>query len=107
MQKKYSINLAILFGSHAKGTTGRMSDLDIAILADRPLELEERGEIAESFAEQFKVTEDKIDLVDLWNASPLLQHNVATHGKLIKGDEYAFFALSSACLEAISGYCEI
>ena len=86
MKKK----LVILFGSQAKGKTGRMSDFDVAVLADRPLGLEEKGKMAEKFALKFDAAEDKVDVVDLWNASPLLQHEVATHGKLLEGNEYDF-----------------
>ncbi|MEK7630223.1 MAG: nucleotidyltransferase domain-containing protein [Patescibacteria group bacterium] len=82
--------IIILFGSQVKGKTGKMSDFDIAVFAGHALSFEERGLIAEEFAEKFKVAEDKVDVVDLWTASPLLQQEVATHGKLLEGDEYAF-----------------
>lgn len=85
-----SIKLIILFGSRAKGTAHKKSDTDIAILADHPLSYKERGEIAGKAAELCYVSEDDIDTVDLWTASPLLQQQVAQTGKLIFGNNFDF-----------------
>ena len=85
-----SIKLVILFGSQARGTAGDQSDADVAILADRPLEMEEKAGVAERFAKHLNVSEDKIDVVDLWMASPLLQHQIACTGKLLEGGEFDF-----------------
>jgi len=85
-----TIKLVILFGSHAAGEAGKRSDTDIAVLADHPLDLDDRGGIAEKMAKRLSVTEDDIDIVDLWSASPLLQHEVAEKGKLLEGDDYDF-----------------
>ena len=85
-----SIKLVILFGSQARGTAGDQSDADVAILADRPLEMEEKAGVAERFAKHLSISEDKIDIVDLWVAPSLLQHQVAQTGKLLEGDEFDF-----------------
>ena len=77
--------LIILFGSQAAGTAGKQSDTDIAVLSDRPLSLEERAEVGEHVARELQVSEDLIDIVDLRLASPLLQYQVAEHGRLIFG----------------------
>ncbi|TSC78656.1 MAG: putative nucleotidyltransferase [Parcubacteria group bacterium Gr01-1014_33] len=84
------IKLIILFGSQATGRAGKRSDTDIAILADHPLSFAERGQIAEKIAKELGTNEDDIDTVDLWDASPLLQYEVAKKGKLLKGEEYDF-----------------
>ena len=84
-------DLIILFGSRARGQAGKLSDTDIAVLSDHELDLAERGEIAVQMARQVGGHEDKIDVVDLRTASPLLQHEVAKHGKLISGSEHDFF----------------
>ena len=34
--------------------------------------------------------EDRIDLVDIWSAPPLLQHHIAMTGKLLKGNKDDF-----------------
>lgn len=39
------------FGSRAKGTSWRYSDLDLAIITERPMSLLLRGDIAEDFSE--------------------------------------------------------
>lgn len=85
------LKLAILFGSRAKGHAGKMSDTDIAILADHELTLRDKITLAEKFGSRLGVSEDEIDVVDLRIASPLLQHEVTTHGKLLEGDPEDFF----------------
>lgn len=83
--------LAILFGSRAKGHAGKMSDTDIAVLADHELDLREKIAVAEKFSGRLKISEDEVDVVDLRTASPLLQHEVAASGKLLEGDPEDFF----------------
>lgn len=80
--------LLILFGSQAKGKAGRLSDTDVAVLDDHPLNLQEKMKLSEEIAEKLGVSEDKIDIADLWTASPLLQYQVAQNGKLIEGDNF-------------------
>ena len=82
--------LVILFGSSATGTAGSHSDADVAVLADHILSLRELGEISHDIAEELHVSEDKIDIVDLSRASPLLQYEIATQGKLLHGDNADF-----------------
>lgn len=82
--------LVVLFGSRARGTASPRSDADIAVLADHSLGLGEKTEIAEEMAREFGISEDSIDIVDLWNASPLLQYQVAEQGKLIRGTAHDF-----------------
>lgn len=83
--------LAILFGSRAKGHAGKISDTDIAVLADHELTLREKIALAEKFGSRLGVSEDEVDVVDLRVASPLLQYEVATHGKLLEGAPEDFF----------------
>jgi|SRR3989338_5411027 len=83
-------SLVILFGSRARGTESQNSDADVAVLADRPLDIHERMDIASKIARILDVPEEKVDLVDLWKAPPLLQHRVAEEGKLLRGDPHAF-----------------
>ena len=82
--------LLILFGSRARETAGRQSDVDVAVLTDHPLSLEEKSDLVLMAAKQLRVSEEHIDLVDLWNAPPLLQRRVADEGKLLRGDAFAF-----------------
>lgn len=85
-----SVQLVILFGSQVKGYANKNSDTDIAILADHPLTMEDHVAIAPEIAQLLKVNEDNLDIVDLWEASPLLQQEIATTGKLLYGDPFAF-----------------
>jgi len=85
-----NIKLIILFGSQATGVAGKNSDTDIAVLADHSLNLNEVADMGEYIAKKLSVSEDSIDIVDLWNAPPLLQHQIARGGKLLEGDESDF-----------------
>lgn len=82
--------LEILFGSQASKTASGQSDTDVAVLFDRPLTLEEKLNLRSNLSEKLGVSEEKIDLVDLWVASPLLQYQVAQNGKLVEGKEFDF-----------------
>lgn len=84
------IRLTILFGSHAKARTRKRSDIDIALLANHLLTFEEKMAMGEFLANHLHVSEDDLDLVDLWQASPLLQYEVARSGKLLVGDAFEF-----------------
>lgn len=85
-----SDRLIILFGSHARGTAGKQSDFDVAVTADRPLSLEERALVAHDVARKLKTPEDRIDIVELLHAPPLLQYQIATTGKILEGNPADF-----------------
>lgn len=82
--------LIIAFGSQVQGRATEKSDFDFAVLKEQPLTLAERTDLAGYIAEKLNINEDKIDLVDLVSASPLLKFQVAQNGNLIEGD-YANF----------------
>jgi len=82
--------LIILFGSQVNGHARKMSDFDAAVLDNHELSLKEKIKLGEYIAEKLKITEDKLDLVDLWRASPLLQYQVSSQGKLLEGDKSDF-----------------
>ncbi len=84
------IKAIILFGSRTKGYAVESSDTDVAVLADRPLDSNDENDIIQFVASQVKQPEEKIDLIDLTRASPLLQQNVATEGRLLWGDPATF-----------------
>ena len=84
------INLVILFGSRAVGKQVIHSDTDIAVLAEGPLTLEEKSAVGEEYAARLGVSEDSIDLIDLWHAPPLLKYQISESGKLMFGDEAQF-----------------
>jgi uncharacterized protein len=78
------IRLAILFGSLAKGRGEAESDLDIAVAADRGLDLAARlalsGELAETLGRP-------VDLVDLHEAGPVLCGEIFREGRRVRGSE--------------------
>ena len=82
--------LIISFGSQATGRANAMSDFDIAVLYDKKLTLTQMTQISHRLAKKLKINEDKIDLVDLNTASPLLSYEVAQNGKLIEGSNFDF-----------------
>lgn len=90
MGKIPRIYLLILFGSRARGTAGAQSDTDIAVLSDHELSFEEKGAVGTYAAEKVGVSEDAIDVIDVWVAPPLLQHAIAEEGKLLEGNSQAF-----------------
>lgn len=87
---KNRIKLAILHGSHAIGNANKNSDWDVAVLAEKKLGWDEISKLKEYFGSKLDVSEDKIDIADLNSDSPLLSYQVATHGKLIEGDDRDF-----------------
>lgn len=83
--KKKHVLVAVLFGSTAFGKTHKKSDIDIAILADKPLSFKERYNLQVIFAKAFGVSVQKIDIVDMRAANPLLFFLIMTEGKLLLG----------------------
>jgi predicted nucleotidyltransferase len=82
--------LIIHFGSHARGTSGKDSDVDIAVLAEHPLSSSEKDALGERLAKQLSVPEEKLDIIDLWDAPPLLAHKVGETGELLEGARFDF-----------------
>ena len=91
MSKFINPSLIILFGSRSKGSATEVSDYDIGVVANEPLSFEQKNKLSETVAKEFGYPEDKIEIVDLNEASPLLQMEAAKSGKLLKGSEYDFF----------------
>ncbi len=76
------IQLAVLFGSMARGTERLDSDLDLAIQATRPLTVDERMSITEALALAFN---RPIDLIDLRTAGQPLLHEIVSGGVQVLG----------------------
>lgn len=85
-----SMPLIIAFGSQINGRATGRSDFDFAVLKENSLSLSERTDLAEYISEKLNINEDRIDLVDLASASPLLKFEVARAGKLIEGETFDF-----------------
>jgi predicted nucleotidyltransferase len=83
------VRLAILFGSCATGTAKPDSYLDLAVLADRPIDTEVRLRLIEDLAERFGRPVDLIDLRTV--GEPLLGEILK--GRRILGDDTAYARL--------------
>lgn len=90
MKKDNKKILIIAFGSQVAGTANAESDFDFAVLEDKPLSLERKFELFDYIEDKFKINADKIDIVDLSTASPLLAYEVAQKGRLVEGSDFDF-----------------
>jgi predicted nucleotidyltransferase len=84
------ITLAILFGSVASGKAHAQSDLDLAVIAAKPLHATEKIQIIEALA---MATGRPIDLVDVYFAPQPLLSQVFKHGRRILGSDTAYAQL--------------
>ena len=83
--ERRGVVLAYLFGSHARGDAGPLSDVDIAVLFHPIVAQDERfqralqlmGELGSVFGR------DDVCVSDLAAASPLLRHRVYYDGRLL------------------------
>lgn len=72
------LQLVILFGSAARGRTRTTSDVDVAVRCDGAADLDA---LFVALAPRLKT--DRLDLVDLLRAGPLLAFEVARSGRLL------------------------
>lgn len=88
------LQLAVLFGSVAAGKTHRHSDIDLAFLFDKPVDILELTNRVTRLLHT-----DKVDIVDLRKAGPLLKFAAVETGKLLYERELglynSFYALAS------------
>lgn len=90
MEKDTAKLLIIAFGSQVRGRATGISDFDFGVLKEKPFSLSERADLSYRISKKLNINEDKIDLVDLSTASPILKFEVARTGKLIEGEEFDF-----------------
>jgi predicted nucleotidyltransferase len=80
---------AYLFGSQAKGTAGSLSDIDIAVYFAEEVVAGERFDVRlgllGELTDLYKT--DRVDLVVLNDAPPLLAHRILKEGLLIFSDD--------------------
>lgn len=70
------------FGSRARGRAKPYSDLDLAIVGDRPLSIDRLAELAEAFSESDLPW--KVDLVDWSLSSPSFRGRIAAEKVIIQ-----------------------
>lgn len=79
--EKYELKLLVLFGSSATGKTHKESDVDVAYLAEKNLEL---GDEARLIIELVPALKSKlVDLVNIHLAPPLLLYAITDHGQVL------------------------
>ncbi len=87
LETQSNIQLAILFGSMATQTERADSDIDIAVLSDRPLSAVEKTSLIEAIAD---MSGRAVDLIDLRTAGePLLGEVLQGQRLLGSNDVYA------------------
>lgn len=79
LANKFNLDLIILFGSQARGTTHAQSDTDIAVRANHKLSIDERIDIALAFDQFYK----DVEIADIKSASPLLLAAITKDSKLL------------------------
>lgn len=94
--KKYDINLLLTFGSYQTERFTKDSDIDLAYLAKRNFSSEEELQLLKDFILLYR--RDRIDLVNLGKASPLLMFETATHGNVLyeENDSFLRFKLKAS-----------
>jgi uncharacterized protein len=94
--------LVTLYGSHARGDAGPESDVDLAVLADGPIDL---WTLLDLQADAATPLGADVDLVDLWSADDVLRVQVIEHGRVLyerDADERARFEM-----HALSRYAHL
>ena len=99
--RKYRLRFILIHGSYATGKMRTGSDLDIALLGEKPIEFEEllviRSDLAEIFGDN---PQRELDVKSLHKVDPLFCYQVANDSQLIYGDltdfnEFKAYAFSN------------
>lgn len=86
--QKYSLELLLLFGSQISKRIHKESDYDIAYLSKKDLDIKEEINLNYDLIDIFN--SDRVDLVNLKKANPLLSFEIAKQCQLIFGEKKIF-----------------
>lgn len=94
IRKDHKLDLILLHGSVVTGKTHTESDIDIAVLPKKNINIR-LLDLIRDFSKVY--LSDKIDITDLSKADPLLLYAVATKSRLISGsvEGYKAFKLKA------------
>ncbi len=92
LKKHPQILLAVLFGSLARNVAGIDSDIDLAVSADRPLNVNEKMQLIMDLAE---VIGRPVDLVDFLTVGEPLLGQIITGGRKVLGDDSRYALMLS------------
>jgi len=87
--KQKEVKLAYLFGSAAKGTEGKLSDIDIGVYLDEKLSKSKRFDIRLKLISEISsvLKTDKIDVVVMNDSPTHLNYNIIKYGKILKSSQ--------------------
>lgn len=77
------ISFAVIFGSHAAGTSNSKSDLDIGIYTEGEVDLLKLGRIISDLEKIAGLKIDILELNNLYKKSPLLSQQITSNHKVI------------------------
>ena len=83
LAKHPEVELAIVFGSVARGEARRDSDVDVAVQLSTPLGADEKMELIADIA---AVTGRPVDLIDLRTIGEPLLGQILKHGRQVRGE---------------------
>jgi len=92
------LKMLVLFGSRATGRVHAESDWDFAALYNEEIRNSliknpfSWFEVSPIISQFFKIPDDKVDVIELKNCSPIIAHFVAADGKLLYEKETGEFA---------------
>jgi predicted nucleotidyltransferase len=99
--RKHRLRFILLHGSYATNKIRGGSDLDIALLGEKPIEFEELSALYSDLAEIFgDDPQRELDIKSLHKADPLFCYQVARDSQLLYGDitdfnEFRAYAFSN------------
>ncbi|MBC1192994.1 nucleotidyltransferase domain-containing protein [Microcystis aeruginosa CS-558/01A06] len=94
VEKLPNLKLLILFGSRARGEHKPDSDWDFAVLYEERSDQKDISSLLKIYTlleQALEIPEDKIDVIDLKECSPILAHYVARDGQLLYERETGLF----------------
>lgn len=83
--RRHGVRLVLQFGSTVTGSEHATSDVDVAVLAERPLSFRERAELMHDLQALFPGRE--VDLVLINRADPLFLRKITDRCRLLYGSE--------------------
>lgn len=94
--KDYDLTLLVSFGSYNTEQFTEKSDIDVGYLSRINLEVEQQSTLIGDLVKLFQ--RDKIDLVDLSRATPILLYEVARNSQILyeEEDSYLRFKLKAS-----------
>ena len=81
LAEKYGLTLVVLFGSQVTGQTHKESDVDVAYSSEKKLSFDDEVLLNTDLTEAFR--NDKVSLVNLKTASPLLLKQIVTNALVL------------------------